>query len=97
MECPNCGSTEFVFDWSAVISIRVREGETIEGVVVGGVLGGNPDYFICYECGKEIALDPKIEMHKALIDGIFKLAEDQLDNGLTWRLNDGYDLMEGRR
>lgn len=99
MECPECQGTEFVFDWEGIVSVKFREGETIESVVYSGVLGSLPDRFVCYECGHEIDLkydnpiDPdEIATHRAMGNAASDLVTDQLPWWLTNELSDGKEV-----
>lgn len=53
LACPNCSGTHLAFDFDAVVTVNVKDGE-LQGVSVGGALGDLPYQLLCRDCDHEV-------------------------------------------
>lgn len=94
LRCPNCRGTDLTFDWDAVITVNVKDGQ-LDHVTIGGVFGVLPDKLMCADCDEyaDPSDMPADFARKATHDIDAQVSERDPD--LSRHLNDGWDVLKG--
>lgn len=98
-ECQECGTRDLAYDYEAVVTINLKDGEP-DRVVLGGVLGSDPRNVLCAEGHEQLLSYPDDDgvLVSAVEDGLLEklstVLDDLLPDGLNHSLNNGWCLFE---
>ena len=79
MKCIECGSTQLDFQYDGTVVFETHDG-VIKAIFHGGVIGVNPRYVVCRDCGLGVKYSLEYEAFDPWSAGITLINGDELSD-----------------